>query len=162
MHLDKPTKFNISWWFKFHQKIKYKRICSRFFYLFNYVYYNYEHASAINDTDWFNYFSFPRFNTLSTFAKLNRTALINRDNLGITDVKLADRNLYLLQIKLTDVHRNPWNPRSKVVCKLRFDWRKPENEQGIASPKMSTIFWSFEHVRATFERSGSRLISEFS
>lgn len=99
---------------------------------------------------------------LSTFAKLNRTALINRDNLGITDVKLADRNLYLLQIKLTDVHRNPWNPRSKVVCKLRFDWRKPENEQSIASPKMSTIFWSFEHVRATFERSGSRLISEFS
>lgn len=99
---------------------------------------------------------------LSTFAKLNRTALINRDNLGITDVKLTDRNLYLLQIKLTDVHRNPWNPRSKVVCKLRFDWRKPENEQGIASPKMSTIFWSFEHVRATFERSGSRLISEFS
>lgn len=99
---------------------------------------------------------------LSTLAKLNRTALINRDNLGITDVKLADRNLYLLQIKLTDVHRNPWNPRSKVVCKLRFDWRKPENEQGIASPKMSTIFWSFEHVRATFERSGSRLISKFS
>lgn len=99
---------------------------------------------------------------LSTLAKLNRAALINRDNLGITDVKLADRNLYLLQIKLTDVHRNPWNPRSKVVCKLRFDWRKPENEQGIASPKMSTIFWSFEHVRATFERSGSRLISEFS
>lgn len=99
---------------------------------------------------------------LSTLAKLNRTALINRDNLGITDVKLTDRNLYLLQIKLTDVHRNPWNPRSKVVCKLRFDWRKPENEQGIASPKMSTIFWSFEHVRATFERSGSRLISEFS
>lgn len=44
---------------------------------------------------------------LSTLAKLNRTALINRDNLGITDVKLADRNLYLLQIKLTDVHRNP-------------------------------------------------------
>lgn len=44
---------------------------------------------------------------LSTFAKLNRAALINRDNLGITDVKLADRNLYLLQIKLTDVHRNP-------------------------------------------------------
>lgn len=43
---------------------------------------------------------------LSTFAKLNRTALINRDNLGITDV-IADRNLYLLQIKLTDVHRNP-------------------------------------------------------
>lgn len=44
---------------------------------------------------------------LSTLAKLNRIALINRDNLGITDVKLADRNLYLLQIKLTDVHRNP-------------------------------------------------------
>lgn len=43
---------------------------------------------------------------LSTLAKLNRTALINRDNLGITDV-IADRNLYLLQIKLTDVHRNP-------------------------------------------------------
>lgn len=65
-------------------------------FLFNYIY-DCKHDTTINDLiiDLIILLSHVTLE-LSTLAKLNRTGLINRDNLGITDVKLADRNLYLL------------------------------------------------------------------